>query len=226
MKTTRKYGKTERKIVKVHWTPSESNVKEREGCETAVVNLGTPGEIKRQRVEFDKAKGNKSRLCGEDVDWTLGGQSKDGKMQLKDEGCTCGNKGRTQCVLAKLSALFAETNLIQSTPQGMGCHEIRDENGQLPIVIRDKRRCQEEMGDEENEWATRKPVEDGASEDEESWDGESEDEERVIERKKCQRVLNRMKNFKSITAKYQGESVGEARLHVPVQLQIKSPSII
>ncbi|KAK0461575.1 hypothetical protein IW261DRAFT_1614153 [Armillaria novae-zelandiae] len=32
MKATRKYGKTERKIVKVHWTPSQSNVKERDGC--------------------------------------------------------------------------------------------------------------------------------------------------------------------------------------------------
>ncbi|KAK0477259.1 hypothetical protein IW261DRAFT_1566143 [Armillaria novae-zelandiae] len=118
-------GKPSERSSKDHRTRSQSNVKEREGCKTAVVNLGTPGAIKRQRVgmrymnghycwkpgcmgrcagesivwetawsvvlsgrneKVDKDKGNKIRLCGE------GGRSKDGKMQVKDQEYTCGNK--------------------------------------------------------------------------------------------------------------------------------------
>ncbi|KAK0461560.1 hypothetical protein IW261DRAFT_204359 [Armillaria novae-zelandiae] len=159
MKATRKYGKTERKIVKVHWTPSQSNVKERDGCcqythvwrdqKTVYgyairerVLLLEAGMHRRMRRGIYSSGGLRCLLycrvgtknltrtrviksvCAVkvrfaaflhflDVDWTLGRRSKDGKMQVKHQEYACGNKG-------SLSALFADTNLIQSMPQGMG----------------------------------------------------------------------------------------------------------
>ncbi|KAK0460885.1 hypothetical protein IW261DRAFT_1428648 [Armillaria novae-zelandiae] len=140
MKAMRKYGKTERKIIKTHWTPSQSNVKERDGCcqyvclhtfffldtrlerpkdsvwADAMGNLFIQGTALSVVLyeEFDKDKGNKIHWCSE------GRRSKDGKMQVKHQEYTCGNKGRMQCMPASLSTLFADTNLIQSMPQGMG----------------------------------------------------------------------------------------------------------
>ncbi|KAK0477279.1 hypothetical protein IW261DRAFT_282451 [Armillaria novae-zelandiae] len=43
-------GKLSERSSKDHRTPNQSNVEEQDGCKTAVVNLGMPGEIKRQRV--------------------------------------------------------------------------------------------------------------------------------------------------------------------------------
>ncbi|KAK0477254.1 hypothetical protein IW261DRAFT_281694 [Armillaria novae-zelandiae] len=51
-------GKPSERSSKDHRTPSQSNVKEREGCKTAVINLGMPGEIKRQRVGMGYVNGH------------------------------------------------------------------------------------------------------------------------------------------------------------------------
>ncbi|KAK0460873.1 hypothetical protein IW261DRAFT_1577210 [Armillaria novae-zelandiae] len=121
MKTTCKNGEIEQKIAKDHRTPSQSNVKEREGCKTAVVNVGMPGEIKRQRVgrvgtnNLTRTRVIKS-VCAVKVD-----EVRTGRCQSRTRNTLAETKlRRTQCVLAKLSVLFADTNLIQSTPQGMG----------------------------------------------------------------------------------------------------------
>ncbi|KAK0461578.1 hypothetical protein IW261DRAFT_1614156 [Armillaria novae-zelandiae] len=85
--------------------------------------------------EFDKDRGNKIRLCGE------GGRCKDGKMQLKDEAYTCGNKASQNAIRSgeairvicgyKLDSKHAPRNGFRYDGSYImiGCHEIRDENG-------------------------------------------------------------------------------------------------
>ncbi|KAK0473094.1 PUA-like domain-containing protein [Armillaria novae-zelandiae] len=182
IKTTRKYGKTERRIVKDHRTPSQVNVKEREGYKMPVVNPGTSGEIEGQPVgtryvyrallleagmhgsirrgiysfggiarsvvlsdgyeEFNKDKGNKIRLCGE------GGRSKDGKMQVKDQEYTCGNKALQNAMRSgepirvirgyKLNSKYAPRNGFRYDGLYIviGCYEIRDGIGYRIILFK------------------------------------------------------------------------------------------
>ncbi|KAK0473119.1 hypothetical protein IW261DRAFT_1596593 [Armillaria novae-zelandiae] len=104
MKTTCKNGEIEQKIVKDHRTPSQSNVKEREG-----VTLGS-------RDAWADATGNLfvRRMAAMKVDEARTGRWSKTRNTLAETKLR-----RTQCVLANLSTLFADTNLIQSTPQGM-----------------------------------------------------------------------------------------------------------
>ncbi|KAK0224634.1 PUA-like domain-containing protein [Armillaria nabsnona] len=180
IKTTRKYGKCERRIVKDHRT--QLDVKEREGYKTPVVNPGTSGEIDGQPVgtryvnrallleagmhgsirrgiysfketarsvvlsdgyeEFNKDKGNKIRLCGE------GGRSKDGKMQVKDQEYTYGNKALQNAMQFgepvrvtrgyKLDSKYAPRNGFRYDGLYIviGCYEKRDENGYRIILFK------------------------------------------------------------------------------------------
>ncbi|KAK0184667.1 PUA-like domain-containing protein [Armillaria mellea] len=179
IKTTRKYGKSERRIVKDHRT--QLNVKEREGYKAPVVHPGTSGDIAGQPAgtryvnrallleagmhgsirrgiysfketarsvvlsdgyeEFNKDNGNKIRLCGE------GGRSKDGKMQVKNQEYTHGNKALQNTMLSgelvrvirgyKLDSKYAPRNGFRYDGLYIviECYEKRDENGYRIILF-------------------------------------------------------------------------------------------
>ncbi|KAK0470057.1 PUA-like domain-containing protein [Desarmillaria tabescens] len=107
--------------------------------------------------EFNKDKGNRIRLCGE------GGRSKDGKMQVKDQEYTHGNRALQNTMQSgqpvrvirgyKLDSKHAPRNEFRydGLYRVTGCYERRDENGykiilfklerlpgQLPIGTQDK----------------------------------------------------------------------------------------
>ncbi|KAK0479610.1 hypothetical protein IW261DRAFT_1624952 [Armillaria novae-zelandiae] len=74
------------------------------------------------------------------ADWTLGGRSKDEKMQVKDQDYTYGNNALLFHWLISQNTMHSDTNLIQSMPQGMGrCYHIEDENGYRIILFKLKR---------------------------------------------------------------------------------------
>ncbi|PBL00111.1 hypothetical protein ARMGADRAFT_364787 [Armillaria gallica] len=92
--------------------------------------------------EFNKDKGNKIRLCGE------GGRSKDGKMQVKDQEYTHGNKALQNAMQYgepvrvtrgyKLDSKYAPRNGFRYDGLYIviGCYEKRDENGYRIILFK------------------------------------------------------------------------------------------
>ncbi|KAK0470051.1 PUA-like domain-containing protein [Desarmillaria tabescens] len=92
--------------------------------------------------EFNKDKGNRIRLCGE------GGRSKDGKMQVKDQEYTHGNRALQNTMQSgqpvrvirgyKLDSKYAPSNGFRydGLYRVTGCYEKRDENGYRVILFK------------------------------------------------------------------------------------------
>ncbi|KAK0470061.1 PUA-like domain-containing protein [Desarmillaria tabescens] len=95
--------------------------------------------------EFNEDKGNKIRLCGE------GGRSNDGKMQVKDQKYTHGNRALQNTMQSgqpvrvirgyKLNSKHAPRNGFRydGLYRVTGCYERRDENGHRIILFKFKR---------------------------------------------------------------------------------------